>query len=219
MPPKQKRAMRKRTGVYKKKRVNRQINVNKALQPLAQRFICKQKYSDTFAITVLQPTYVFNLNSVFDPNRTGIGHQPYGFDTMASIYNRYRVIGATWNIQMWNPSSAVRCVAIPCNELPAFTSISEVCENPRSKWKSFIPGGSPVMLRGYTSIPSLTGRNKAQYMADDRYQALTTGSPNELALLYITAANMADSTIDGTLFNITLEYTVEYFDPKNLAQS
>lgn len=222
MPPKQKKTARRKAGVYRKKRWGRRrptVNVNRALQPLAQRFICKQKYSDVFAISVGTPTYTFNLNSVFDPNRTGVGHQPYGFDNLAAIYNRYRVIGCTWNIQMWNSSTAVRTAVIPLNDLPTFTSISEICENPRAKWKTFIPGGSPVLIRGYTSIPSLTGRTKAQYMADDRYQSPVTGSPQELALLHIACANLADSTIDGTLFNITLEYTVEYFDIKNVAQS
>ncbi|PWN73053.1 hypothetical protein CV717_29100, partial [Bacillus cereus] len=35
--------------------------------------------------------YYFSCNGIHDPNITGTGHQPYGHDTVASLYNHYRV--------------------------------------------------------------------------------------------------------------------------------
>lgn len=35
--------------------------------------------------------YLFKATSIFDPNATGVGHQPYGHDTLAGIYNHYEV--------------------------------------------------------------------------------------------------------------------------------
>ncbi len=35
--------------------------------------------------------YVFRLNSLYDPDLTGTGHQPYGFDQFAALYSRYKV--------------------------------------------------------------------------------------------------------------------------------
>ena len=34
------------------------------------------------------------MNSLFDPDFTGTGHQPYYFDQFATIYQRYTVIGS-----------------------------------------------------------------------------------------------------------------------------
>lgn len=38
--------------------------------------------------------YAFRLNSLFDPNFTGTGHQPYYFDQLAAVYKRYTIRNA-----------------------------------------------------------------------------------------------------------------------------
>lgn len=198
----------------------RTVNVNKALQPFAQRYITKMKYSDVFTLsTSNNGTFYFNLNSVFDPNRTGVGHQPYGHDQLAALYNRYRVISATYNITAYSGGSTIRVAAQPLNELyTTLPSLSAICENPRSKWMIQIPGGNTKMIKGKVYIPSLVGRNKDQYMADDRYQAQAGSNPSELAVLGIFGADIGDlaATISCT---ITLSYTVEWFDPIVVGQS
>lgn len=210
------RPMQKKSAWRKK----RMVNVNKALTPFAQRYITKMKYSDTFTLsTTNSGIYYFNLNSVFDPNRTGIGRQPYGHDQLAPLYNRYRVINCSYNITAYSGGSVVRVATIPCNEIfTTVPSLSAACENPRAKWIIQIPGGNTKMLHGNVYIPSLVGRTKAQYMADDRYQATVGSNPAEAALLAVLGADIGDlsATIQCT---ITLNYTVEWFDVIALGSS
>lgn len=179
------------------------------------------KYSETFMLSDLPATsrYLFNLNSIYDPNRTGIGHQPYGHDTFATMYNRYRVISCNWALNFHNPNSAIRVACIPSNEALAPANLNEVCENPRGQWKIQLPGGNTQQIKGRISIPSLVGRTKSQYMADDRYQATFGADPAELAILSIFHANLNDVAIIGTSCTITLTYFVEMFDIKHLPQS
>lgn len=192
--------------------------VNRALTPIPARFITKMKYSE-FVNTDSFGQYIYNLNSIFDPNRTGVGHQPYGFDTLATLYNRYRVISCGYRLQVAGDApTAYILSAIPGNEVIAPTTISEVRENPRAKYIQQNVGAAAVTLRSKCYIPSLVGRTKAQYMADDRYQALVTASPSELALLNLMTANTADVGVT-TKVQVLLEYTVEFFDIKHLAQS
>lgn len=195
-------------------------NVNRSLQPFAQRYIAKLKYSEAYTLSTLNGyQQIMNLNSLFDPNRTGVGHQPYGFDQLAAIYNRYRVISCSYVINGYSGTTPIRFGCLPANEVPPFTSsMSELAENPRARFKVQMPNGSTSTIVGKTYIPSLMGRTKAQYMADDRFQALMTGSPNELAVLLITGQTLADVNTDITV-TVTLEFTAEFFDPNPIDQS
>lgn len=206
--------------VYKKRRGGqRMVNVNRALRPFAQRFITKMKYSESYVLTALNAyTQICRLNGLQDPNQTGIGHQPYGFDQLAAIYNRYRVIATSYVINAYNGTNPIRVGCLPTNDASAVSGISELCENPRAKFILQYPQGNTKILKGKVYLPSLAGRSKSQYMADDRYQSDISTNPVESLSLYITGATMTDANVDITL-TITMEYTVEWFDAKAIDQS
>lgn len=46
--------------------------------------------------------YVYTTNGLYDPNTTGIGHQPTGFDQLMALYNEYVVIGSTIKVSFTN---------------------------------------------------------------------------------------------------------------------
>lgn len=224
----------KRKPWGKKRRFTRPtVNVNRALQPFAQRYITKMKYAEIRAVTgpagggLVQ--YNFNLNSVYDPNLTGIGHQPYGYDQLVDLYNRYRVFKVDYAISAYNTDSANNysvIAAVPANEtITVSGGVSELMENPRARYITQAPQASLKVLRGSISLPSLVGRTKAQYLADDRYQALATSSPAEQAVLNVMAGVITGSSgAGGTGTNvmnlsISLVYHVEWFDVKTQLQS
>lgn len=219
------RVMRKGRKGYKKRfnryrRKQHTTVVNRGIGPVPARFITKQKYSEAFNLTSINPNVVMNLNSVYDPNRSGIGHQPMGYDQMALLYNRYRVISCNFVINGYCATDPVRIAAIPTNDLGiTFSGVSHMIESPRCRFIAQYSQAEPKYLKGKVYMPALAGRTKAQYMADDRYQSDVTTSPAELMLLNISAATLVDSYPNATTLTVTLEYVVEYFDVKQLNQS
>jgi len=212
-----KRGMKSRRMAPRRKRTT--VNVNRALQPIPQRYICNMKYSDVATLSALNGyNYRFNLNSIFDPNRTGVGFQPYGHDTLQTLYNRYRVIKTSYVITAYSSATAIRVAALPANEEVAPASLSDAVTHPRSKFIIQYPGGNTNKLQGSIHLPSLVGRSKSQYMADDRYQATFGTSPNELAVLNIYGGSLSDVGADIQI-TVQMTFTVEVFDVKNLAQS
>lgn len=221
------RARIPRSKLFKKRRMykkRRTVLKNRALSPFAQRFITRMKYSEVYTASNAsgQAVWRLNLNSIFDPNRTGIGNQPYGHDTMASIYNRYRVFKCSYVINAYSAIGApLQLAALPGNEEIALPSCSVYRESPRCQYGIQLNNANKLTLKGTVNLPSLVGRNKAQYMADDRYQAQFGTSPNELAVLNLCAQSMLESSLSDpqVTFAITLIYHVECFDVKQLPQS
>lgn len=229
MPPKKSKIPAwKRKGAMRKARAGYKTitTVGKSLSPLPQRYITKHKYADSVAVVAVGQfaQYQFNLNSVYDPNRTGVGHQPYGRDQFAALYNRYRVISCSYRVATI-PSVEARVIQTACvptnNTPPAIGNIWEIREQPRCKYIVQQPQADQKFVTGKVYLPSLMGRTKAQYMADDNYQAQVGATPTELALLNVYSGSITDSSVDGEVFyfNIEMEFTVEWFDVNPLPSS
>jgi len=84
----------KKSGTFKTNEPKNNVMMGTGL---ATRLACKLKYTDTIIMTSTAGAitdYQFRLNSLFDPDFTGTGHQPMYFDQYAALYNHYTVIGA-----------------------------------------------------------------------------------------------------------------------------
>lgn len=42
--------------------------------------------------------HAFQINNIFDPDATGVGHQPAFYDKWSALYSMYRVLGCKWTI-------------------------------------------------------------------------------------------------------------------------
>lgn len=214
-------AVRRRKMMRYRRRRNVVVNTSTALTPIPQRYITKMKYSEIIT-TDANGQFQLNLNSLYDPNRSGVGHQPYGYDPLSQLYNRYRVISCGWRLNrpiLSSANPAVLC-AMPSNDTGiTFASLDEWKENPRTKYISIQPGANNGSLTGKCYLPALIGRTKDQYMADDQYQAVITTSPTENAILYVFLADFAGNPLTGTSVHVLLEYTAEFFDVKHIVQS
>lgn len=218
--------MGKKTGAktYKRrsniKRGARKMTlVNTSLTPMPQRFITRMKYSDTFSVAALGSNrYMFNLNNIYDPNRTGSGHQPYGYDQLEVFYNRYRVIRCSYTIEMYpsEGTSPIRFCALPANEEVTNATLSDACEDPRSKWAVQVPGGAAKKLHGSIYLPSLLGRTLEEYRGSQG--PLWNAAPGDNAVLNIYAQGLNDTNVNAVGV-ITMEYVIEAFDPKITSQS
>ena len=187
--------------------------VNNAITPVPQRFLTKHKYSTTITINTAMPQYNFNLNSLFDPDRTATGHQPYGFDQISALYNRYRVYGCSYVVQGYQANNPIRVGVVASNGIAAVTNMASLIELPRSKFITQIPGGPAAKVTGYVDMASLTGRTKAQYMADDVYAGTALTDPSELLILNIRASTLSDTLVDGCAITVTLQFHCEWYDP------
>jgi len=196
------------------------VNLSRFTGPIAPKTILKMKYNDFITSNGAVIDYVYNLNSLYDPDRSGTGHQPYGFDTYASLYHRYRVFKVDWviNASTTNTSTPYTITVLPSNDVGAYTSMTLANENPRAVQK-VVNFGNPIKFRGSIYLPRLNGSTSAQYKNDDRFQALNNASPSELMALHLLTSTVSGSAIATIFMDITLTFHCEWFDPLPLAQS
>lgn len=191
--------------------------------PVAPRTIVKLKYQQDWASNGTTIDQVFNLNSIFDPDRTGGGHQPLGRDQWVTFYNRYRVISTKYIIRSVGVSadSVWKVNVLASNDGATFTNVQLAGESPDATTK-LVTNSSPAVFHGSFYMPRLNGQTTAQYMADDRFQALMSADPSEVLCLHIVhSAVGTDATPSASAIahSITLIYLVELFDPIQLGQS
>lgn len=212
------RALRSRRK--RSRRVRRDTTVVRGVNPFSPRLICKLKYADrnTFTTTGnVIATYLWNMNSIFDPDRTGTGHQPYGYDTLATIYQKYRVFAFRYRITLITEAAGepITWIVTPQNHASAASAVSLAMEEPRSISK-ISQLGIRTMFKGKVSLPRIAGQTSSQYRAGDYYSAVINADPAEIMCLRLTSFSAAAVTF---IYTITLEYYVEFFDPLQLGQS
>lgn len=206
----------------KRARAKRTTLVNKGVSPMAARYITALKYTTLYSFSNAIPNIckstVFNLNSLYDTDRTNLGHQPYGYDTLSSIYSRYRVFAASWKITVLpDPGVSGQIAFISTNQSSGYNGLAPdaMMEQPRAFHKP-LSLNMPTIVRGKCNLAKLNGVTSAVYKSDDRYQASVSANPlEELTLHIMTWANAP------VTYQITIELTfhAEFFDAISLGQS
>lgn len=211
-----KRPMKKKAY---KKRASKMTTVNRGISPIASRYIVKLAYAESPSITNaagLNNSYVFRLNGLFDPNQTGVGHQPYGFDQLSLLYNRYRVYKTSWVVSARPSGSAGMMAVVPCNNTTSLAGDSTwLQEIPRGKTRQ-LSLDSPTRITGSISLPVLMGATSIEYKGDDRVSALVSADPTEIMTLQVVLNAVSSITVT---FDVKIVYHVEFYDPIAQSQS
>ncbi len=162
---------------------------------------------------------VFNLNSMFDPDATGVGHQPLYYDqllTATGPYQRFRVTRARVRLTVTNISANPVMFAFYLQSGPLdFPGRELLCEKPLCK-KVFLSqsGGSPTVKTIVFDVPieKVFGITKARLLADDVYAGIYNGNPSQLALgICMTYAQPGAGVVAQTSVAMEIEYFADLF--------
>lgn len=169
--------------------------------------------------------YTFRLNSTFDPDLTGTGHQPLGRDQFAGVlYNRYRVHG----VRVVCDFSAFLAADVPILAYMYFSNgyslstITDALEQPYivTKFMGNASYGYSSQLRQSAMLWNIWGKTKEQYLADDITGAIYNANPSEVINVDIGVGSCNRTTnISEWRFAIRIEYLVEWYDRVQIGAS
>jgi hypothetical protein len=191
-------------------------------EPIAPYQEIEMKYSDIFTTTTNAAAALYGnqidlkLNSIFAP--VAGGHQPYGRDAYALLYNRYAVLGAQVKLRFGtNATSPILCTAdlTLANGLAGMTGngFSTIADQPNSRTEILNGVGSPqVTMEFGVDLPKLLGLTADEYVADTAdYGSVMSASPAQSFFLSVAAAGMiAGGLTWSCMYEIT--YKVRFYD-------
>lgn len=202
----------------------------RARQQRAPRLISNRLYADTFPRSMkvtlsyyeqftisslvpgVTPDFRFRLNSIFDPDLSGVGHQPLGYDQYALMYHQYRVDYCTAEVT-WGHITATEganCVIFASNDSNPLTDNSVANESPLTKTGCFSGGAKPLKLVKRYDLAEVNGITKAEYVSDDIHHSKMSTSPVETCTLHVMTTTLMNAC--EVAFTVKLKFEVTLTD-------
>lgn len=192
--------------------------------PCPAQIIVPLKYvSDLIQLTCTagaSATHLFNLNNVFDPDRSGVGHQPLGRDEWSAFYGVYRVLSSSITIWMKNATDnkPFRLV-LGANGITTGALGIDAGQEGRQRVKIGGHDNAIVKFGMFTKMHDAFNIPASQYYNADAYRASTGAAPARQGVWQIYAQPFDESTQTNLDFKVEITYYVNYSNPKFIAQS
>lgn len=163
--------------------------------------------------------HLFALNGIYDPDITGVGHQPRGFDQLSALYDHGVVIYAKATLFATNKSGSQSQMVGMCVRDSTTTSTLNIdyIESRMTSAAVLGPLGAGTGTKEITldcNPNEFLGRSKP--LADPYLKNSNTSNPSELAYLHVFAFPHDGATdTDPIQCSIRIEYTVVFVEPIN----
>lgn len=200
--------------------------------PFPPMYRCRLEYSEVVNLAsgvggLMGTEAIFALNDLYDPNYSGTGHQPYGFDTLASLYRRYRVDTVSFTLQFSNPNEdSVACAAMVQASAGTYAltghDIATVDETPNITMKLLNNTGSQswVVNSGPLNLHQVEGVPFSVWQAGTTtYGAAVTTDPTLLPFLRIAIGSAVGSASASIQVLVRFKFNAVFYERKVLAQS
>jgi hypothetical protein len=205
--------------------VNTTIN-SPSMPVFPPRIVKKLRYSTTFSGATtsgaITSTQVFRANDLFDPDFTGTGHQPMGFDQLMTWYNHFCVTSCRIKLVFKNTASSSPTVAFRVDgDSTALTVIDRIVEAGGAVTECLeLKGayGANKVISAGLDICKLQGVSKGAITADSTLRGNAAASPTEISYIHITMWDTAGTT--GSMeCDVVLEQTATFTEPRDITES
>jgi hypothetical protein len=231
-----KRTYKKKSGkytYYKKysrfKKYRKNYNFMKIGRNIvAKSTMVKLRYSTVISLNPglgAASIYQFKANGMYDPDFTGSGHQPMGFDQWMTFYDHFTVVGSKITITAINnqpETYTLACSLVDDTAIINPTSFSGFLERNGTVWKHIAP------VSGSANKGTISKKFSAKkffgtkdFIGKSEFKGTSAGDPSELAMFNIILYAFDRQTdVPGLTMNIVVEYITVFTEPiQQLPQS
>lgn len=148
--------------------------------------------------------YQYRANGMFDPDATGVGHQPLLFDEMAALYNRFRVVASKitvrGNATTAATSGAVLSISI-ADGVAAATTYTTSMEQPATRMTVINPYQPFVFTHSWNARQYYAGNT----MDNAQLSGTSAADPAEQSIYRVGFTGLAAA--GAVSFTVDIEYT------------
>jgi hypothetical protein len=183
------------------------------------------RYSTSFALSSVAGavvTYVFRANDLFDPDLTGTGHQPMGFDQMMVFYQHFCVVKARIIVTAKTESGdqCTVCVrqdasATPLTVIDRIIEFGGLVQDQLGATGDF---GSQKSLTLALDVARLQGLTSQTMLADPSLRGDAATSPTELTYFHISIWDAGGQSCSANL-TVVLEQDAYFLEPRDATES
>ena len=166
-----------------------------------------------------QDVYQFKINSVFDPDQTGAGHQPLYRDQLYTIYKYAVVTGCRYTVEV-STTTITGVIVLPqvTTYVTTDSDTSTAIERGSVK-RTWIQLGKPGKITGYVDMKSMFGLPRTEdLLIDDLYRHDSSADPSQVCYLSLYSQD-TESAQSRVSYSITLDYTVVFKEVVKIATS
>jgi hypothetical protein len=214
---------------------NKVVQIQRGVTPFAAEFLVRLRYAETVTVATTSSvdtasTYSFRLNSLYDPNYTGTGHQPYQFDQLTPIYNNYLVNKAEFKVTIRSDFTTTGVfggvsVFVDTNVSDSAQGkvLSELREKAVTQVRCLATQGNRAnwpILQGSVDMARVFGVTQVAYQGElNTFGAVYNANPSRTAYLELCLVDPGANTSSDALFDVEITYFARLYGYKGPAQS
>jgi hypothetical protein len=192
------------------------ISSLRGLQP--DRMPFHLKYSTRITLNsgvATAAVHVFEANGMYDPDITGVGGQPRGFDQFMLLYDHFLVTQASIDVVFGPADAAAICGVTTYDKSATLTDITDYTEQGSTVYKS-CPTTQGYECRLHHKVDIAKFLSKRNLRDEKDLHGNATNNPVEDVMFHVWAGSMS-STADATALNayVTLHFYGEFNEPKD----
>lgn len=209
------------------RRAQRTFYGSSITKPLGNKLKVMTRYSDRAfnlnpGVGGTCAVQVFSANGLYDPDITGTGHQPIGFDQYMTMYDHYTVIGAKIRVFFENTDSTYSqlCGISIQDNATASTDSRVYIENGATKQKFMSVKGSSrdvVTLTHQVGIGKFMGRRSI--LTEDDFRGDVSSNPTEQVYFHVWASPQAAADSANVNLIVQIDYIAILTEPKLISLS
>lgn len=188
------------------------------LQPFPKTRMVKLRYITNISLdasTGAAASYGFRSNSIYDPDYSGTGNQPYYTDQMFASYNKCTVVGSKITITPFGATTTGHYTIVGIyrdNDTTARNAnLVEILEKPGTKWRGIGDANQNPRTMSLTYSAKKTHGGKP--MSNPDLACTASADPNDPDFFRIFVGCPNATTDPGSVtFLVKIEYTCVFHD-------